>query len=173
MTFQNLETVTVVVFVLVAFILAQAFVFLVILMKLDQEIKRLEKGVAKYGRELKDLMGAVDDGLSHLEGVFRTLPSAQKHLSDMLESILAGAGIASQSASERIESAVATIDEATRQFDFMLTKFSRQTSRVRRAVRYPTISAAALVHGLATALRSMRTPKRKPMRHLHDGESFI
>ena len=173
MTFQNLETVTVVIFVLAAFMLAQTIVILVIISKLDQEMKRVEKSAARFVRVLGEVLTALDEGLGRLDWVFRTLPLAEKNITCVVDSLMSGAGKANQSASKGIESALHSIDEAGRKFEFALTKFSRQTTRVRRAVRYPAISAAALAHGLVTALRTLREPKKRPMRHLHDGESFI
>ncbi len=173
MTFQNLELVTVLIFVLVGFILAQTIVLLVIMSKLDREMKRLERAATRYARELGDVLTSLNAGLGRVDWILRTLPVVEKSIAGLMDSVLSGAGKANDGASKGIESALERIDEAGRQFEFALTKFSRQTSRVRRLVRYPTISAAALAHGLVTALRTLREPKKRPMRHLHDGERFI
>jgi len=173
MTFQNLELATVLIFVLVGFILAQTIVLLVIMSKLDREMKLMEKAATRFARELGTALSSINSGLGRFTLIFRTIPAVEKSLTGLMDSVLSGAGRANDSASQGIESALERIDEAGRQFEFALTKFSRQTSRVRRAVRYPTISAAALAHGLVTALRIFREPKKRPMRHLHDGGKFI
>jgi hypothetical protein len=173
MTFQNLETATVLIFVLAAFIVAHMIVILVIISKVDQEMKRVEKSATRFAKELREDLTSLNEGLGRLEPVFRTLPLAEKAIAQVVNSLMSGAGRANQNASKGIESALHSIDEAGRKFEFALTRFSRQTTRVRRAVRYPTISAAALAHGFVTALRVLRKPKKRPMRHLNDGESFI
>ena len=173
MTFQNLELATVLIFVLVGLILAQTIVLLVVISKLNQEMKRSETAASRLAREVGDALTSISAGLGRADWIFRTLPVVEKSVAGLLDSLTSGAGKANESASKGIESALEKIDEAGRQFEFALTKFSRQTSRVRRAVRYPTIGAAALAHGLVTALRTMREPKKRPMRHLHDGERFI
>ena len=173
MTFQNLELVTVLIFVLAGFILAQTIVLVVVMSRLEREMKLLGKAATRFARELGDALTSLNAGLARLEWIFRAIPVVEKSLASLLDSVTSGAGKANASASKGIESALERIDEVGRQFEFALTKFSRQTSRVRRAVRYPTISAAALAHGLVTALRTVREPKKRPMRHLHDGESFI
>lgn len=173
MTFQNLEIATVLVFVLAAFLLAQTIVIVVILSRVNQEMKRLEKTAAEYGRELGELFIALDSGLSRFDWLARMLPNLESSIDSLLDSLLSTTSKASSGTSKGIVSALEGIDEMERRFEFVLSRFSRQTSRVRNAVRYPSITAAALIHGLATALKTLRTPKKRPMRHVHDGESFI
>ena len=68
-----MELATVLIFVLVGLILAQTIVLLVVISKLNQEMKRSETAASRLAREVGDALTSISAGLGRADWIFRTL----------------------------------------------------------------------------------------------------
>jgi hypothetical protein len=173
MTFQNMELVSVFVFILAGLMLLQLAATIVFLIYVDRGLKKAEKVTARTAAKLRSLVKKTQETLARAAWVRKVMPSIESSVLSLLDSVSSGANKANKVTSRELDSAFARIDKTAHQFEFALTTFTRQTNHVRRVVRYPAINAAALLQGLLAALRTLRRPEKRPLRHLHDGESFI
>ena len=74
-----------------------------------------------------------------------------------------------------IQLSAAHLEETSRRIDFALNQFTRQTSKVRKLVRYPANYMSAIVHGVFTGVKTFTRNSRReqPATHYPDDEIFI
>jgi hypothetical protein len=175
MSINNMELVTILVYILAGLFLLQAIITLIMYFALQRPIKKAEdKAItltqrsAGQIRNLKALLFRLNKSLDRL-------PMVEQSVSRVLDYAIGKLQLVNQYTESALRKSSDQIEEIGRQFEHSLKQFSRQTAQVDRAIRNPAVNASALLQGLVVGFKELfkSTPPVQPATHSPDDDAFI
>lgn len=173
MTIENPQLVTILTLCMAGMLLAQAILFVFVMVRTEQKMREMELAMARLSKLAGSSLEATREILEKLGWVPEVMTKLDEKIASMFDVMLGGLGKANDGLESGIDRVNQSIDDVSRRVDYGLTLFTRQTSRVRRGVRYPALNFSALMHGIKVGLQTLKGDRPTPTRSIHDDENFI
>lgn len=173
MTIENPQLVTVLILCMAGMLFAQALLFVFVLVRTEQKMREMETAMARLSKLAGSSLAATREILEKLGWLPEVMVKLDVKIASMLDAMLHGLGKANDGLEGGIDRVNRSIDDVSRRVDYGLMLFTRQTSRVRRGLRYPALNFSALIHGIKVGLQTLKGERRTPTRSIHDDENFI
>ena len=175
MTISDPQLVTVLVYVIAGLFLLQTLFLLVFVDQVNRRTRSAERSLTRLSKKALRGLRLSRQYLHQLNLVAVKLPAVEHEISKMLDIASGKTREANEIASRNISLSIAHIEETSRRIELALTQFTRQTSRVRKWIRFPTYYISAIIHGAFTGVRvySRDSHRRQPATHVPDDEIFI
>jgi len=175
MTINDPQLVTILVFVISGLFLLQTLFLLVFFDQVNRRVRKAERSVSSFARKASEGLRNTKEQLQQLSRITGKIPEIARELDTLLDVASEKARWADSAASRNIQLSAAHLEETNRRIDFALNQFTRQTSRVRKLIKYPTNYVSAIIHGAVTGVKTYtRHPDRgQPSTHNPDDEIFI
>ena len=175
MTIHDPQLVTILVFWIAGLFLVQTLCLLVFVERVNRRVRRAEKSLVKLSKRASAGLRKTQELLLQVSRVTDRLPSAALEVNNLLETTSVKARQINSIVARDIHLSTVHIEEAGRRIEFALSQLTRQTSKVRKWIRYPSHCVSAIIHGAFTGVRTYtRDPQRgQPATHYPDDEIFI
>jgi len=175
MTISNPQLVTILVFVIAGLFLIQTLFLLVFLDQVNRRVRRAEKSLVEASKKASAGLRNAQELLLQVSRVTDRLPLAAQEVNNLLETASVKAQQINEIVAKNIHLSTVHVEETGRRIEFALGQFTRQTSKVRKWVRYPAYFISAIIHGAFTGVRTYTrdSRRRQPATHYPDDEIFI
>lgn len=174
MTVGNLDFVTVLVLIMCAMVLGQAIFTVLVLRKAEKRLHEADRLLSRTSTKVLEKLAVARNLLEDLKGLHETLPLVEKEIFSLLDSAHRGTEKVSSISARGIQIAMAKVEDADRRSEYALAQFTRQTTRLRKGVRYPVIHLSALLKGVLAGIETLwMNREEEPQKGLHEEEGFI
>lgn len=173
MVVNDLDLVTVLVFIMVGLVILQSVGLVIMLAKSNARLQEAESRLQRYSVQMRPLLANLRDALERLKWIPGQLQAFEETTENLLTSVVGGLETANERFKVGLGAGCDRIEEAGRKIEYGLSTFSRQTTRVHRSIRYPASNFSALIHGLTAGIETLRGDKKDPTRHYQEEEDFI
>jgi hypothetical protein len=175
MTISDPQFVTILVFVIAGLFLLQTLFLLVFLDQVNRQIRKADLSLIRISRKTTKGLRDTKEELQKLSQITDKLPAMARRVDTVLGIATEKARWTNDVASRNIQLSTDYLEEANRKIEFALSQFTRQTSKVKRLIRYPANYVSAIIHGAFTGFRTYtrETHRGQPATHYPDDEIFI
>jgi hypothetical protein len=175
MTSSDPQFVTILAFLIAGLFLIQTLFLLVFVDQVNRRVRRAESSLVKASRKISCGLQRTKQHLQQLSWITDRLPVVAREVNNLLEIASEKARWANEIAAHDIHLSTAHLEETGRRIEFALSQFTRQTSKVRKWIRYPAYCISAIIHGAFTGAKAYTRNSRKgqPATHYPDDEIFI
>jgi hypothetical protein len=175
MTVSDPQLVTILVFAMAGLLLLQTLFLLVFMGQVNRRVRKAEKSVVKISKEALETLRTTRSHLEKLSWIKDKLPLAEREITLLLDHISERIRQVNETSEQGLEAVSSRVVEIGRRSELTLNQFLRQSSQVRKWIRYPGLCASAVVHGLFVGLRAYfrHSHEGQPATHLPDEEIFI
>jgi hypothetical protein len=175
MTISDPALVTTLVFLIAGLFLLQTLFLLVFVDQVNRRVRRAERSLNRVSRRATAGFGTAKNYLQQLGVIAEKIPAVANEVDSLLDITVEKVHSANQRAAREIHLTTAHIEETGRRIEFALSQFTRQTSKVRRWIRYPGHCLSAIIHGAFAGVKtySRDSSRGQPATHYPDEEIFI
>ena len=174
-TVQDPATLEVMVILIVVLFAVQTLAFFIFLEFVNRRVRKADRALSKFSKKAIQSVQLTREYLQRLSWITEKLPVVEQEVNTIMDSVSDKMREANRVAEKSIGLTTTHLEETSRRIEFALSQFSRQTSKVRRWIRYPGHYVSAIIHGAFTGFRfySRESHTRQPATHYPDDERFI
>ena len=175
MTISDPQLVTILAFVIAGLFLVQTLFLLVFVDQVNRRIRRAEMSLVKASKKASHSLQTLKQQLQQLSRYTERIPAVVHEVNKLLSITSEKARWVDEKIARDIHLSTAYVEEASRRVEFALHQFTRQTSKVRKWIRYPSFFISALIQGTFAGVRAYTrdSRQRQPETHYPDEEIFI
>lgn len=175
MTIGDPQLVAILVFVIAGLFLLQTLLLLVFFDQVNRRVLAAERSLIKLSKRVSQGLRLSKEYLHRLSLVTVKLPAVEHEINNVLDIALGKARQTNEIASRNIRLSIAHIEETGRRIELALMQFTRQTTKVKKWIRYPAYHISAIIHGAFAGIRvySRESHRGQPATHVPDDEIFI
>ena len=175
MTISNPQLVTILALFIAGLFLIQTLFLLVFVDQVNRRVRRAESMLIKVSKQASRGLQSANEYLVQVGRIADTLPVVAREVNKFLDIASEKLYRANEVAAHDIHLGTTYVEEVGRRIEFVLHQFTRQTSKVRKGVRYPAHIVSAIIHGTFTGLKaySRASRRKQPPTHYSDDEIFI
>lgn len=175
MTVNDPALLTILVFLIAGLFLVQTLFLLVFVDRVNRRIRKLDRTLVRTSKKISRGIQTANDYVQQLSRTVETLPDVVHRVDGLLDTVVCKLRSFSGRASRDLHWTTSHLEETGRRIELALHQFTRQTSKVRKWIRYPGNWIAAIIHGAFTGVKtySRDSHRRQPATHYPDDEIFI
>lgn len=175
MTISDPQLVTILVFVIAGLSLTQTLFLLVFLDQVNRRVRKAEISLGKLSRKASHSLQNTKQLLQQLSRGTDKLPIVAGEVNRFLDIATEKARLANEIVARDIHFSVVHLEETSRRIEFALHQFTRQSSKVKKWIRYPACFVSAMIHGASTGVKAYTraSHRQQPATHYPDDEIFI
>ena len=175
MSISDPALVNILVFLMAGLFLVQTLFLLIFLDQVNRRVRKAERSLFKVSKKASRGLQTSKKYLHQVNQIAEKLPQVTREVDNLLNLALEKTRQANDRAASDLHSSTAHLEETGRRIEFALNQFTRQTSKVRKWIRYPGNWASAIIHGAFTGVKtySRESHRKQPATHYADEEIFI